>query len=171
MNPREEIKDLAPKLFDWKHSEGYKVPVDYFDNLYVSVMRHTQETEKLEPYFQSLPNQVMNKIKREEKVKAVSIKSYFKYSIAAAILISAGTMMWSSLLEEFTISTYSIIEGSEDYNYVVQELSVEDIFDLEFIDDETLDEIFTSEEGQYFIDESSEDLLFDVDDELLEEFF
>ena len=79
--------------------------------------------------------------------------------------------MWSSLLEEFTISTYSIIEGSEDYNYVVQELSVEDIFDLEFIDDETLDEIFTSEEGQYFIDESSEDLLFDVDDELLEEFF
>ena len=80
-------------------------------------------------------------------------------------------MMWSSLLEEFTISTYSIIEGSEDYNYVVQELSVEDIFDLEFIDDETLDEIFTSEEGQYFIDESSEDLLFDVDDELLEEFF
>ena len=44
-------------------------------------------------------------------------------------------------------------------------------FDLEFIDDETLDEIFTSEEGQYFIDESSEDLLFDVDDELLEEFF
>ena len=42
---------------------------------------------------------------------------------------------------------------------------------LEFIDDETLDEIFTSEEGQYFIDESSEDLLFDVDDELLEEFF
>ena len=79
--------------------------------------------------------------------------------------------MWSSLLEEFTISTYSIIEGSEDYNYVVQELSVEDIFDLEFIDDETLDEIFASEEGQYFIDESSEDLLFDVDDELLEEFF
>ena len=51
------------------------------------------------------------------------------------------------------------------------ELSVEDIFDLEFIDDETLDEIFASEEGQYFIDESSEDLLFDVDDELLEEFF
>ena len=42
MNPREEIKDLAPKLFEWKHSEGYKVPVDYFDNLYVSVMRHTQ---------------------------------------------------------------------------------------------------------------------------------
>jgi hypothetical protein len=101
----------------------------------------------------------------------VSIKSYFKYSIAAAILISAGTMMWSSLLGELTISTYSMVEGSEDYNYVVQELSVEDIFDLEFIDDETLDEIFTSEEGQYFIDESSEDLLFDVDDELLEEFF
>ncbi len=171
MNPREEIKDLAPKLFDWRHSEGYKVPVDYFDNLYVSVMRHIQETEKLEPYFQSLPNQVMLKIKREEKVKAVSIKSYFKYSIAAAILISAGIMMWSSLLEELTISTYSMIEGSEDYNYIVQELSVEDIFDLEFIDDETLDEIFTSEEGQYFIDESSEDLLFNVDDELLEEFF
>ena len=171
MNPREEIKDLAPKLFDWRHSEGYKVPVDYFDNLYVSVMRHMQETEKLEPYFQSLSNQVMLKIKREEKVKAVSIKSYFKYSIAAAILISAGIMMWSSLLEELTISTYSMIEGSEDYNYIVQELSVEDIFDLEFIDDETLDEIFTSEEGQYFIDESSEDLLFDVDDELLEEFF
>ena len=64
-----------------------------------------------------------------------------------------------------------MIEDNEDYNYVVQELSVEDIFDLEFIDDETLDEIFTSEEGQYFIDESSEDLLFDVDDELLEEFF
>ena len=100
MNPREEIKDLAPKLFDWRHSEGYKVPVDYFDNLYVSVMRHIQETEKLEPYFQSLPNQVMNKIKREEKVKAVSIKSYFKYSIAAAILISVGTMMWPSLLED-----------------------------------------------------------------------
>ena len=171
MNPREEIKDLAPKLFDWKHSEGYKVPVDYFDNLSVSVMKHMQETEKLESYFQSLPNQVMNKIKREEKVKAVSIKSHFKYSIAAAILISAGTMMWSSLLGELTISTYSMVEGSEDYNYVVQELSVEDIFDLEFIDDETLDEIFTSEEGQYFIDESSEDLLFDVDDELLEEFF
>ena len=171
MNPREEIKDLAPKLFDWRHSEGYKVPVDYFDNLYVSVMRHMQETEKLEPYFQSLSNQVMLKIKREEKVKAVSIKSYFKYSIAAAILISAGIMMWSSLLEELTISTYSMIEGSEDYNYIVQELSVEDIFDLEFIDDETLDEIFTSEEGQYFIDESSEDLLFNVDDELLEEFF
>jgi hypothetical protein len=134
-------------------------------------MRHTQETEKLEPYFQSLPNQVMNKIKREEKVKAVSIKSYFKYSIAAAILISVGTMMWPSLLEDSTILNDSMIEDNEDYNYVVQELSVEDIFDLEFIDDETLDEIFASEEGQYFIDESSEDLLFDVDDELLEEFF
>ncbi len=171
MNSREEIKDLAPKLYDWKHSEGYKVPVDYFDNLSVSVMKHMQETEKLEPYFQSLPNQVMNKIKCEEKVNAVSIKSYFKYSIAAAILISVGTMMWPSLLEDSTILNDSMIEDNEDYNYVVQELSVEDIFDLEFIDDETLDEIFASEEGQYFIDESSEDLLFDVDDELLEEFF
>ena len=165
--PDEDVTSLI-LLFDIGNNTG---DTYYFDNLYVSVMRHMQETEKLEPYFQSLPNQVMNKIKREEKVKAVSIKSYFKYSIAAAILISAGTMMWSSLLGELTISTYSMVEGSEDYNYVVQELSVEDIFDLEFIDDETLDEIFTSEEGQYFIDESSEDLLFDVDDELLEEFF
>ena len=80
-------------------------------------------------------------------------------------------MMWPSLLEDSTILNDSMIEDNEDYNYVVQELSVEDIFDLEFIDDETLDEIFASEEGQYFIDESSEDLLFDVDDEFLEEFF
>jgi len=170
MNPREEIKDLAPKLSEWKHSEGFKVPVDYFDNLSVSVMKHMQETEKLEPYFQSLPDQVINKIKREEKVKVMSIRSYFKYSIAAVILISVGTMMWSSLLEESTTLNYSMIEGSEDYNYIVEELSMEDIFDSEFIDDESLDEIFASEEGQYSADESSEDLLFDVDDELLEEF-
>ena len=171
MSPREEIKDLAPKLFEWKHSEGYNVPVDYFDNLSVSVMKHIQETEKLELYFLSLPDQVMNKIRREEKGKAMSTKSYFKYSIAAVILISVGTMMWSSLLEEPTTSTYSMIEGSEDYNYIVEELSMEDIFDSEFIDDESLYEILASEKEQYFIDESSEDFLFDVDDELLEEFF
>lgn len=170
MSPREEIKDVAPKLSEWKHSEGYKVPLDYFDNLPACVMKHIQETEKLEPYFQSLPDQVMNKIKREEKVKVVSIRSYFKYGIAASILISIGTMVWSSLLEETTTPTYSMIESSEDYNYIVEELSMEDIFDSEFIDDESLDEIFASEETQYSADESAEDLLFDADDELLEEF-
>ncbi len=37
-------------------------------------------------------------------------------------------------------------------------------------DDESLDEILVSGEEQYSADDSAEDVLFDADDELLEEF-
>lgn len=170
MNPREEIKDMALKLSQWKHNEGYTVPSSYFNNLSDNVIKRIEEGEKLEPYFQSLPDQVINKIKREEKVKVMSIRSYYKYGVAAAILIAAGTMLWSSLIEETITPAYSTIEGSEDLDYIVDEVSMEDIFDSEFIDDESLDEIFASGEEQIFTNESAEDLLFDADDELLEEF-
>lgn len=170
MNPREEIKDMAPELSHWKHNEGYTVPSSYFNNLSDNVIKRVEEGEKLEPYFQSLPDQVINKIKREEKVKVVSIRSYFKYGTAAAILIAAGTMLWSSLIEETITPTYSMIEDIEDLDYIIEEISMEDIFDSEFIDNESLDEIFASGEEQYSTDESAEDLLFDADDELLEEF-
>ena len=170
MNPREEIKDIAPTLSEWKHSEGYTVPSNYFERLSYNVLEYVEETKKLEPYFQSLPNQVMSKVKQEEKGKVMPIRSYYKYGLAAAILIVAGTILWSTVIEETIAPTYSMIEYSEDLDYIINEISIEDIFDSEFIDDESLDEILVSGEEQYSADDSAEDVLFDADDELLEEF-
>lgn len=170
MNPREEIKDIAPTLSQWNHSEGYIVPSNYFENLSNDMMVRLETTEKLDPYFLSLPDQLMAKIKEEEKTKVMTFKSYYKYVIAAGLLIAAGTMLWTNLVEEIGGSAYSMIEDSEDLDYIIDELSMEDIFDVEFIDDESLEEILANGEEQYTTDDLAEDLLYDAKDELLEEF-
>ena len=169
MNPREEIKKIAPTLSQWNHNEGYLVPSNYFDKLSNNVINRVEETEKLEPYFESLHDRVMNKVKEEEKRKVIPISSFYKYGIAAAILITAGTMLWTNLKEETIVPTYSMTENVEDLDYIVNEISMEDIFDSEFIDDESLDEIFGSGEDLISSDDSIEDLLFEGGDELLEE--
>ena len=169
MNPREEIKNIAPTLSKWKHTEGYVVPADYFEKLSNNVINRVEETEKLESYFESLPNEVMNKVKHKEKRKVLPIRSFYKYGVAAAILITVGTVLWPSLMEETITPTYSMTENNEDLDFIVDEISMEDIFDSDFIDDESLDEIFAIGEDPISSDDSIKDLLFDGDDELLEE--
>ena len=170
MNPREEIKDIAPNLSQWKLSEGYSVPTDYFGSLNESIIERVDESEKLESYFTSLPDQVMQKIKQEEKSKVVSLGSYFKYGVAAALLLAVGSMIYSNLLEEAVLPSYSMIETSEDFNYIIDEISLEDIFDSEFIDDESLEELLVSGEDEFSADDLAEEFIFDADDETLEEF-
>lgn len=168
MNPREEIKDIAPELSRWTHEEGYEVPVDYFSSLSDIMVAKVEEKEKLKPYFDSLPDQIMSRV-REEKQR-VSISRYYKYGVAAAILILVGNMLWSNFNNEIVAPTYSMMEYNEDLEYIVDEVSMEDIFDTEFIDDESLEEVLTSGVDPFYTDDSAEHLFLDADDELLEDF-
>ncbi len=170
MNPREEIKVIAPTLSRWKISDRSTVPSDYFDTLADKVLESVEVAEKMEEYFQSLPDQVIHKIKQEETTNVNPILSYYKYVIAASIFIAVGTILWSSLTNETVSPSYSMIEIGEDLDYIIDEISVEDIFDFEFIDDKTFEEVLVSEDGQFSEEDLVDDLLFDVDDEILEEF-
>ena len=169
MNPREEIKDIAPKLSLWKYKEGYTVPKGYFENLSDKMYERVLEEEKLEPYFTSLPNEVMRKIQEEDKGKVISIRPFFKYAIAAAFMFLIGTLVWTNL-DGGEPDLLTSIESSDDLDYIIESVSIEDIFDSEFFDNEILDEVLANEEYETQLNDSAEDFLFDADDELLEEF-
>ena len=170
MNPREEIKDIAPKLSQWKHPEGYTLPADYFVDLSDNVLLRAKEIENLEPYFNSLSDQVMNKIKEEEKGKVIPIRSYLKYVVAAAMLITVGTLLWSNQAKESTMPTYAMLETSEELDFIIDEIAMEDIFDSEFIDDESLDEILVYDLELIAVDDFAEEILYNASDDILEEF-
>lgn len=169
MNPREEIKDIAPKLSLWKYKEGYTVPEGYFENLSDRMLDRVLEEEKLEPYFTSLPNEVMRKIKEEDKGKIISIRPFLKYVAAAVIMLSIGTLVWNNL-NDSEPDLLASIEDSEELDYIIESVSIEDIFDTDIFDDDILDEVLANEEYDIPLNDSAEDFLFDADDELLEEF-
>lgn len=174
MNPREEIKEIANTLSQWKHDEGYVIPEGYFNNVSNLVMDRVAEEEKLEPYFEALPDRVMDRIKQEEDnsnhSKTINIKPLYKYLVAAAMLMVAGTLIWSNQEVQPVAPVYSMNEYTQDLEYIEEEMSLEEILDSEFIEDELLDEILVSGEEYYSADESAEDILYEVGDELLEEF-
>lgn len=170
MKPREEIKDIAPILSQWEHKEAYSVPIDYFANLPGSMIERVTQSKELEPYFMSLPDQVMNKIKQEDKGKVVSIRTYYKYVVAATLLLVVGTMVWSSMTADPAATTYAMFESNEDLEYIFDEIPLVDILDSEFVDDETFEEVLVNVEDQLYLDEIAEEILFYADDEILEEF-
>ncbi len=170
MNPREEIKDIAPKLSLWKYGEGYKIPDGYFEGLSDRICERVEEDEKLDKYFSALPDEVMQKIKQEQKGKVMSIRPFLKYAVAAAFFMIMGTLVWNNVDSEFASDQTVSLEDSEELNYIIEAISLEDIFDTEFIDDETFEEILVNEDDEFIFNNSTEELLYEVDDELLEEF-
>lgn len=170
MDPKEEIKDIAPKLSLWKYKEGFQVPEGYFENLSNSVQVKIEERQNLDPYFDSLPDQVMNRIEQENSKKIISIQTYLKYAVAALFFVSIGTLLWNNIQEDITTPSLAIIEDTEEIDYIIESISIEDIFNTEFIDDADLDEIFANEDDDLFLIESVEEVLHDAEDALLEEF-
>jgi len=170
MNPREEIKEMAPELSRWNQGEGYTIPNDYFEKFSERIIDRVKESEELKTYFDALPNQVMDKIKKEKKSKVYSLRSFIQYGAVAAALLVVGSLVWSNMSISNPDASFSLLNSSEDLDYIIDEIAIEEIFDSEFIDDELLDEILVSEEENYSIDDTTEDLFLDAEDELLEEF-
>lgn len=67
MKKRDEIKNIAPNLANWDQEEPQKVPIGYFETLPHQVMDRIKHEEDLKPYFDTLPQQVLSKVQTTSK--------------------------------------------------------------------------------------------------------
>lgn len=175
MDPREEIKDIAPTLSQWQHEEGYTVPSGYFDQLSDAVLSRVHEGDKMDLYFNSLPDRVMNKIDQEENrskenvSKVLPIRAFYKYAVAAALLIAVGTMVWTTTSDDITPDTYVMSVETEELNYILDNVSLDDFLTSDIIEDEVFEALLVSDVE--YEEESIDALFYNIsDDDILEEF-
>lgn len=169
MNPREEIKDIAPKLSQMENEKRRPIPNDYFSELQNNVMNRLEESKKLEIYFEELPDKVLNTVRKEE-TKVFNIQPFLKYGVAAILLLCIGTLFWNNneLEGDATYALYE--EENEDLDFIIEELSMEEILDSDFIDEEALEEILVSYDNEDSSERWVEEIFYDADDDLLEDF-
>lgn len=171
MEHRNEIKDIAPTLSKWNQKEGYTIPKDYFDGLSDNILNRANEEGNLEPYFSSLPDQVMDKLKKEESTKVITIRSWYRYGAVAALLIAVGSIIWSYNSDDTHLETYAVSTEAEELEYILDNVTIDEFLNSDIIDDATFEELLVSGEENAIVIESIEDLFYTYDDdELLEEF-
>jgi len=174
MDYKEELQDIAPTLAQWSEKEGYIVPTGYFESLADTVIARSSEQNDMQSYFDELPNQVWDRIQQEGKeVKStVSIRSFYRYGAAAAVLIAIGSFVWSYMAdnEEVLSPAYATTAEAEEFDYILNYVSLAEILDADILDDEILEDILALEQTTEYEDDIDE-YLYDInDDEILEEF-
>lgn len=172
MDPKQELKKIAPNLAQLDQTKGYRVPHDYFANLSDKLMDRVYEEERLQPYFANLSDQVLDKINKEKATNIVSIRSFFRYAIAAVFLLTMGSLLWMNTANDFDQPIYASIEETDDLDFILDNVSLEEILSSEQIEDDVFEEIFASEDIYIYSEESLGNLFYETnDDDLLEEFF
>lgn len=166
MKLREEIKDIAPTLAHWDQEEYQKVPAGYFDTLPDQVMDRIQQEEDLKPYFQSLPQQVMSKLQATSRPK-VSI--YKMLSVAAVfVLLITATILFQSKNDSATQELY--VSHDETFEYLLDEIEsieIEDLLETNIITEQNISDLLSANSELNISDQSMQIIISELNDDQL----
>ena len=94
-----ELKDISPTVAGIPRDNVLSVPEHYFDCLDAHILFKINDKYAGVPdgYFDTLPSEIMNRIRNEKPAKLISVKSTFRYSVAAIITGLIGLSLFSLL--------------------------------------------------------------------------
>ncbi len=141
-----ELKELSSILSEQSRSMPYEVPDGYFNEFTVNIADHLQLKEQAganmpgvvpERYFETLPSQLLNKIKQDTPRKGNTINLTIRWAVAAAllVLVSIGGYHVMNTGDSSFEKQLATIPESELSEYINNNINQ---FDIETIENELL---------------------------------
>ena len=167
---KKELEEMAPHFVSLERRNPFLVPNGYFETLSSQILPvNNQDSSIPEGYFDSLPDQVIGQAKQETKVLSI------RRAVSVAAVFILGMMGLWSIMGDFNNTTTEVyaldMESELDETFDIMLLNGEyEIADLlDFVDDESIEELIFNTENDITEDPYFDDLIDELDADQLEE--